>query len=148
MAQNKKARHEYFIEEEYETGIELTGTEVKSVRKGKVNLKESYCEIVAGELILHGCHISAYEQGNIFNADPLRSRKLLMHKAEINRLLGKVKEQGYTLVPLDMHFKGQYAKLLIALAKGKKLYDKRDTAAALSAKRQMERALKEKNMGA
>ncbi|MCD8049062.1 MAG: SsrA-binding protein SmpB [Clostridia bacterium] len=133
------------MEEKIEAGIELCGTEVKSVRQGKVNLKESYCEIDRGELFIHGMHISPYEKGNIFNKDPLRVRKLLMHKKEITRLLGKVSRDGYTIVPIDVHLSGQYVKLNIALAKGKKLYDKREDAAKKSAARQIERALKDKS---
>jgi SsrA-binding protein len=145
LAQNKKAYHEYFIEEKIEAGIELCGTEVKSVRQGKVNLKESYCEIDDGEAFIHGMHISPYEKGNIFNKDPLRIRKLLLHKSEISRLLGKVSRDGYTIVPLDVHLSGQYVKMNIALAKGKKLYDKRDSEAKKSANREIDRAIKAKN---
>lgn len=145
IAQNKKAYHEYFIEEKTEAGIELFGTEVKSIRQGKVNLKESYCEIDSGQMFIHGMHISPYEKGNIFNKDPLRTRRLLLHKSEISRLLGKVTRDGYTLIPLDVHLSGQYVKMDIALAKGKKLYDKRDDAAKKSAARQIDRALKAQN---
>lgn len=126
-------------------GIELFGTEVKSIRQGKVNLKESYCEIDAGQMFIHGMHISPYEKGNIFNRDPLRVRRLLLHKREIMRLLGKVKQDGYTLVPLDVHLTGQYVKMDLALAKGKKLYDKREDAAKRSAAREIDRALKTRN---
>lgn len=145
IAQNKKAYHEYFIEEKTEAGIELCGTEVKSVRQGKVNLKESYCEIDKGEMFIHGMHISPYEKGNIFNKDPLRTRKLLLHKREITRLLGKAARDGYTIIPLDVHMSGQFVKMNIALAKGKKLYDKREDAAKKSAARQIDRAIKERN---
>ena len=125
LALNRTARHEYFIEETIEAGIELFGTEVKSIRQGKANLKESYCEIDKGEMFIHGMHVSPYEKGNIFNRDPLRVRKLLLHKRETMRLFGKVKQDGYTIIPLDLHLSGQYVKMEIALAKGKKLYDKR-----------------------
>ena len=145
IAQNKKAYHEYFIEEKTEAGIELFGTEVKSIRQGKVNLKESYCEIDGSQMFIHGMHISPYEQGNIFNKDPLRIRRLLLHKSEISRLLGKVARDGYTLIPLDVHLSGQYVKMDIALAKGKKLYDKREDAAKKSAARQIDRAIKAQN---
>ena len=119
VAQNRSAHHEFFIEEKYEAGIELFGTEVKSIRMGKVNLKESYCEIDKGEMFVHGMHISPYEKGNIFNRDPLRPKKLLMHKREIMKLLGVVKQKGLTLIPLDMYLKGQRVKMTIAVAKGK-----------------------------
>lgn len=126
-------------------GIELFGTEVKSIRQGKVNLKESYCEIDKGEMFIHGMHVSPYEKGNIFNRDPLRVRKLLLHKREIMRLFGKVKQDGYTIIPLDLHLSGQYVKMEIALAKGKKLYDKREDAAKKSAAREIDRAIKTRN---
>ena len=145
LAVNRTARHEYFIEETIEAGIELFGTEVKSIREGKANLKESYCEIDKGEMFIHGMHVSPYEKGNIFNRDPLRVRKLLLHKREIMRLLGKVKQDGYTIIPLDLHLSGQHVKMEIALAKGKKLYDKREDAAKRSAKREIDRAIKERN---
>ena len=145
LAVNRTARHEYFIEEVIEAGIELFGTEVKSIREGKANLKESYCEIDKGEIFIHGMHVSPYEKGNIFNRDPLRIRKLLLHKREIMRLFGKVKQDGYTIIPLDLHLSGQHVKMDIALAKGKKLYDKRDDAAKRSAKREIDRATKERN---
>ena len=146
LAQNRNAHHEFFIEEKYEAGIELFGTEVKSVRMGKVNLKESYCEIDSnGEMFILGMHISPYEQGNIFNKDPLRPKKLLMHKREIMKLLGTVKQKGLTLIPLDMYLKGQRVKVTIAVAKGKKLYDKRDDAAKRDAGRMIERTLKMQN---
>ena len=146
LAQNRSAHHEFFIEEKYEAGIELFGTEVKSVRMGRVNLKESYCEIDSnGEMFILGMHISPYEQGNIFNRDPLRPKKLLMHKKEIMKLLGTVKQKGLTLIPLDMYLKGQRVKVTIAVARGKKLYDKRDDAAKRDAGRMIERTLKERN---
>ncbi|MBQ3110833.1 MAG: SsrA-binding protein SmpB [Clostridia bacterium] len=145
LAVNRTARHEYFIEETIEAGLELFGTEVKSIREGKANLKESYCEIDKGEMFIHGMHVSPYEKGNIFNRDPLRVRKLLLHKREIMRLLGKVKQDGYTIIPLDLHLTGQHVKMEIALAKGKKLYDKREDAAKRSAKREIDRAIKERN---
>ena len=145
LAVNRTARHDYFIEETIEAGIELFGTEVKSIRQGKANLKESYCEIDKGEMFIHGMHVSPYEKGNIFNRDPLRVRKLLLHKREIMRLFGKVKQDGYTIIPLDLHLTGQHVKMEIALAKGKKLYDKREDAAKRSAKREIDRAIKERN---
>ena len=144
LAQNRSAHHEFFIEEKYEAGVELFGTEVKSIRLGKVNLKESYCEIDKGEMFVHGMHISPYEKGNIFNRDPLRPKKLLMHKKEIMKLLGVVKQKGLTLIPLDIYLKGQRVKRTIAVARGKKLYDKRDDAAKKSAERTIERALKQR----
>ena len=142
MAKNQKAQHEYFIEETFEAGIELFGTEVKSIRAGTLSLKEAWCQIKDGELILRQMHIAPYEQGNIFNKDPLRPRRLLMHKREIARLFGKVKQDGYALIPLAVYFKGSLVKVEIALAKGKKLYDKRDDAAKKDAKRQIDRAMK------
>ncbi len=144
LAQNKKAFHDFIIEEELEAGIELCGTEVKSIRQGKVSLKESYCEIVGGEMIVNGMHISPYEQGNIFNKDPLRPKRLLLHKNEILRLYGNVKRNGVTLVPLSVYLKGSLVKLKIAVARGKKLYDKREAAAKRDAGREIERALKER----
>ncbi|MBQ8808438.1 MAG: SsrA-binding protein SmpB [Clostridia bacterium] len=145
LAQNRSAHHEFFIEEKYEAGIELFGTEVKSIRMGKVNLKESYCEIDKGEMFVHGMHISPYEKGNIFNRDPLRPKRILMHKREIMKLLGTVKQKGLTLIPLDMYLKGQRVKITIAVARGKKLYDKRDDAAKRDAGRIIERTLKMQN---
>lgn len=145
ITENRKARHDYTIEESFEAGIELKGTEVKSMRAGKANLKDSFAIIENGELYLHGMHISPYEQGNIFNVDPMRPRKLLMHKKEILRLLGKTKEQGLTLVPLKAYFKKDKIKIELALAKGKKLYDKREAAAEKSAKREIEKAMKERS---
>ena len=144
VAKNSKAFHDYFIEDRYETGIELAGTEVKSIRQGNVNLKDSFCIIKDGEISVLGMHISPYEKGNIFNKDPRRTRKLLMHKREIMRLFGKIKQDGYSLVPLSIYFKGPHVKLEIGLARGKKLYDKRDSAAKKDAKRQIDRAMKER----
>ena len=144
IAENRKARHDYIIEESFEAGIVLTGTEVKSMRGGRINLKDSYAQIENGELFLHGMHISPYEHGNIFNVDPLRPRKLLMHKKEIMRLFGKVKTDGLTLVPLKAYFDRDKVKIELALVRGKKLYDKREAAAEKSAKREIDRALKEK----
>ena len=143
IAQNKKARHDYFVEETYEAGIELCGTEVKSLRAGRVNLKDSWCAIVDGEIFVNGMHISPYEQGNIFNRDPMRVRKLLMHKKEILKLYGTVKQTGYSLIPISLYFKDSKVKLQVGLCKGKKLYDKRADMAERSAKRDMERAVKE-----
>lgn len=145
VAQNKKARHDYFIEETYEAGIELFGTEVKSIRQGRVNLKDSWCSIDKGEIFVNGMHISPYEQGNIFNRDPMRVRKLLMHKKEINRLFGVVKQMGYSLIPISLYFKDSRVKVQVGLCKGKKLYDKREDMAKRAAKRDMERAVKEQN---
>ncbi len=143
IAQNKKARHDYFVEESFEAGIELCGTEVKSIRQGRVNLKDSWCSVDKGELFVNGMHISPFEQGNIFNRDPMRVRKLLMHKKEINRLFGIVKQTGYSLIPLSLYFKGSRVKIQVGLCKGKKLYDKREDMAKRAAKRDMERAIKE-----
>lgn len=139
IAQNRAARHEYFIEETYEAGIALYGTEVKSVRAGSVNLKDSYCRIEDGEIFAYGFHISPYEKGNIFNRDPLRKKKLLMHRREILKLHAKVTQQGYTLVPLSLYFSGSHVKMSVGLCRGKKLYDKREAAAADDAKRDIER---------
>lgn len=144
-AQNKKAYHDYFVEETYEAGIELFGTEVKSIRAGTVNMKDSYCVIEQGELYATGIHISPYEKGNVFNKDPLRDRRLLMHKKEILKLLGLVTQDGLTLVPLKMYFKGSRVKVEIGLCKGKKLYDKRDSLAKKEAGRDIERAMKERS---
>lgn len=141
---NKKARHDYFVMESYEAGIELVGTEVKSIRAGGVNLKDSWCSIENGELVVKQMHISPYEHGNIFNRDPLRERKLLMHKAEINRLFGLVKQKEYTLIPLSLYFKGSRVKMQLGLCKGKKLYDKREDAAKRDAAREIDRAMKER----
>lgn len=143
ISRNKKAYHDYLVLESLEAGVELKGTEVKSIRKGNINLKDSWCSIAQGELFANGVHISAYEQGNIFNVDSLRIKKLLMHKKEINRLFGQVKLQGYSLIPLSVYFKGSKVKMKVGLCKGKKLYDKREDMAKRSAKRDIERALKE-----
>lgn len=145
MAQNKKAWHDYFVVEAFETGIELCGTEVKSVRLGRVNLKDSWCDIDSGELFVNAMHISPYEKGNIFNKDPIRRRRILMHKREIARLYGLLKQQGLTLVPLKVYFKGPHVKLEIGLCKGKKLYDKREDMARRDAKREADRAMKERS---
>lgn len=142
IAQNKKAYHDYFVEDTFEAGIELCGTEVKSLREGRVNLKDAYCLIKNGEIAVYGMHISPYEKGNIFNKDPLRVRRLLMHKREIARLFGQVGQQGYSVIPLKMYFSGKWVKLEIGLCKGKKLYDKRDTEAKKTARRDAERAEK------
>lgn len=144
IAQNKKAYHDYFVNETIEAGIELCGTEVKSIRNGRVNLKDSWCSIVDGEIFINGMHISPYEQGNIFNKDPLRVRRLLMHKREIMRLFGLVGQDGYSLIPLSLYFKGSRVKVSVGLCKGKKLYDKRADMAERSAKRDIERAIKER----
>ena len=145
IAQNKKAYHDYFVEEKYEAGVELFGTEVKSIRAGKVNVKESYCDIKDGEVFFLGMHISPYEQGNVFNKDPLRPKKLLLHKREILKLFGLVAQKGYTLVPLQVYLKNSRVKIEIGLCRGKKLYDKRDDMARNDAKRDMERAFKTHN---
>ena len=147
IAQNKKAFHDYFVIESMETGIELCGTEVKSIRNGRVNLKDSWCSIDDGELYIKGMHISPYEQGNIFNRDPMRVRRLLMHKREIMRLFGTVKQDGYSLIPLSLYFKGSKVKVQLGLCKGKKLFDKREDMAARDAKRDMQRAIKERSRG-
>ena len=144
IAENRKARHDYFIEETFEAGIALTGTEVKSLRAGKVNLKDSYAQVINGEMVLQQVHISPYEQGNRYNVDPLRPRKLLMHKREIMRLFGKVRQEGLTLVPLKFYFSKGKVKVELALCNGKKLYDKRDAAATKDAKREIERAFRGK----
>ena len=144
MARNREARHEYFIEEDYEAGIELVGTEVKSIRKGTLNRKDAWCGIKDGEMLVNQMHISPYEQGNRFNVDPRRPRRLLMHKREIMRLYGKVKQDGYSLIPLEVYFKGSRVKVKVGLCKGKKLYDKRQSAAERDAKRQIDRAMKER----
>jgi SsrA-binding protein len=144
LAKNNKAYHDYFIEDKMEAGIELFGTEVKSIRQGKLNLKDSFCIVKDGELFLLSMHISPYEKGNIFNRDPVRPRRLLMHKREILRLYAKVKQDGYALVPLTVYLKQSRVKVQIGLAKGKKLYDKRDAAASRDAKREIQRAVKSK----
>ena len=145
VAKNSKAYHDYFIEDKYEAGIELAGTEVKSIRLGHVNLKDSFCVVKDGEMSVIGMHISPYEKGNIFNKDPMRQRRLLMHKREILRLFARIKQDGYSLIPLSIYFLGPRVKLELGLAKGKKLYDKRDSAAARDAKREMDRAIKSRN---
>ena len=145
IAQNKKAFHEYFVEESYEAGIELTGTEVKSLRQGKVNIKEAWCSIEEGQLFIKGMHISPYDHGNIFNVNPLRVRKLLLHRKEISHLYSCVKQAGYSIVPLSLYFKGSLVKVQIGLCKGKKLYDKREDMAKKAAARDIERAVKERS---
>lgn len=145
VAQNIKAYHDYFVLEEYEAGIELFGTEIKSIRQGKINLKDAWCNIVGGEIFVNGMHISPYDHGNIFNRDPMRVRKLLMHKKEINRLFGTVKQEGLSLIPLSVYFNKGRAKVKVGLCKGKKLYDKRDVAAKKDAARNIDRAMKENN---
>ena len=145
IARNAKAFHDYFVEERYEAGVVLSGTEVKSIRQGGANLKDSFCQVKDGELWLYGVHISPYEKGNIFNKDPLRPRKLLMHKREIMRLMGTVQRDGLTLVPLNLYFKDSRVKVEVGLCRGKKLYDKRASAAERDSKRAMDRALKTYN---
>lgn len=145
VIQNRKAYHDYFVLEEYEAGIELFGTEVKSVRQGKVNLKDAWCNIVNGEIFANGVHISPYDHGNIFNRDPMRVKKLLMHKKEINRLYGTVKQDGLSLIPLSIYFNKGKAKMKVGLCKGKKLYDKREVAAKKDAQRNIERAMSIRN---
>ena len=145
IAKNSKAYHDYFIEEKYEAGIALAGTEVKSIRLGNVNLKDSYCIIKDGQMAVHGMHISPYEKGNIFNKDPRRPRQLLMHKREIMKLFGKIKQDGYALVPLSIYLSRARVKLEIGLAKGKKLYDKRESAAKRDARREIDRTIKSRN---
>ncbi len=144
---NKKARHDYFIIESFEAGIELVGTEVKSIRQGGANLKDSWCNIEGGELIVKQMHISPYEHGNVFNRDPVRQRKLLMHKMEINRLYGLMKQQSFTLIPLSIYFKGSRVKMQLGLCKGKKLYDKRDDQSKRDSEREISRVMKERNRG-
>ena len=144
IAENRKARHEYFILDSYEAGIELVGTEVKSIRRGGVNLKDSWCSIDDGELWIKGMHVSPYDHGNIFNRDPMRVRKLLLHKKQIMQLLGKVKQEGLTLIPISIYFKGSMVKVQVGLCKGKKLHDKRDDMAKRDAKRDIERSMREK----
>ena len=139
LASNRKAYHDYFIEDKFEAGIEQAGTEVKSIRKGTVNLKDSFCTVKNGEMFLYGMHVSPYEQGNIFNKDPRRTRKLLLHKREIMRLQAKVQQDGYALVPLSLYLSGPRVKVELALARGKQLYDKREAAAQRDAKREMDR---------
>ena len=144
IAENRKARHDYFVIETYEAGVELYGTEVKSLRRGGCNLKDSYCEVDKGEMFALGVHISPYEQGNIFNKEPLRPKKLLLHKAEIMKLTGLVSREGYTLIPLSLYFKGSRVKMALGLCKGKKNYDKREDIAKRDADRDIERAMKER----
>lgn len=145
IVDNRKARHDYNIHETYEAGIALTGTEVKSIRAGRLNLKDSFCRIENGEMLLYQVHISPYEQGNQFNHEPERTRKLLMHKSEIRKLLGQVKEKGFSLIPLNFHFSHGYVKVTVGLVTGKKLYDKRQDMAERSAKRDLNRRMKEQN---
>lgn len=145
IANNKKAYHDYFIDEKYEAGIELYGTEVKSLRMGKCSIKESFIKVENNQVYVYGMHISPYEKGNIFNKDPLRTRKLLLHKLEIRKMQSKIKEKGYTLVPLQVYFKGSLVKVEVGLARGKKLYDKRDDIARKDAKREIEREFKARN---
>jgi len=147
IAENRKARHEYFVEEKYEAGIILTGTEIKSIRAGRVNLKDSYAEVIQGEVWLNQMHISPYEQGNRFNHDPLRKRKLLLNRSEIAKMVGKVQQQGMTLIPLKIYLKQGLAKIELGLCKGKKTYDKREDIAKRDAKRQMERDLRDRSKG-
>ena len=144
-AQNRKAHHDYFVEDRYEAGIELFGTEVKSIRAGTLNLKDSYCTVKGGELFVHSMHISPYEKGNIFNKDPVRTRRLLMHKREIRKLHDLIKQDGYTLVPLSVYFRDARVKVEVGLCKGKKNYDKREAAAKRDAKREIDRTMKERN---
>ena len=146
IANNKKAYFDYFVLDRYEAGIELCGTEVKSIRQGKLNLKDSWCSIVDGELFVNGMHISPYEKGNIFNKDPLRVRKLLLHRHEVNKILGEVTQKGYTLVPLQVYLKGSLVKVQVGLGRGKKLYDKRDTIAKKDQRREAEKDFKIKNL--
>ena len=145
VAKNSKAYHDYFIEDKYEAGIELAGTEVKSIRQGHVNLKDSFCIVKDGQMHVHGMHISPYEKGNIFNKDPDRPKRLLMHKREIRKLHDLQKQDGYALIPLSLYFKDSRVKVELGLCKGKKTYDKRDAIAKRDAKREMERAVREKN---
>lgn len=147
VAKNSKAYHDYFVEDKYEAGIALSGTEVKSIRLGNINLKDSYCIVKDGQMHVHGMHISPYEKGNIYNKDPVRPRRLLMHKREILRLFAKVKQDGYALVPLSLYFRGPRVKVEIGVCKGKKLYDKRDAAAARDAKREIDRTMKARRSG-
>jgi SsrA-binding protein len=144
VSQNKKAYHDYFIEETYETGIVLQGTEIKSIRMGRVNLKDSYARVHNGEVFLYNMHVSPYEQGNRYNHDPLRTRKLLLHRREINKLIGYTKEEGYALVPLKLYLKNGFAKVLLGLGKGKKKYDKREDLKKKEAKREIERAFRDR----
>ena len=145
IADNRKAFHDYFVEESFEAGIELCGTEVKALRAGGVNLKDAWCSVVDGEMFINGMHISPYDHGNIFNRDPLRVRRLLMHKREIMRLFGITKQAGFSLIPLSLYFKGSRVKVQVGLCRGKKLYDKREDAAKRDMKREAQRSLKEFN---
>ena len=145
VAQNRKARHDYFVEDTYEAGVALFGTEIKSIRAGNVNLKDSYCRIINGEIFALGVHVSPYEKGNVFNRDPMREKKLLMHRKEILKLSGLVSRDSYTLVPLSLYFSGQRLKMEVGLCRGKKLYDKRDTDAKNEARREIERNTKYEN---
>lgn len=145
IAQNKKAYHDYFVDEKFEVGIALAGTEVKSIRQGNINLKDSYCKINNGEIFVVGMHISPYEKGNIFNKDPLRDRKLLMHKREILKLFNSIKKDGVSIIPLSVYLKGPVVKLEIGLCRGKKLYDKRESIAARDVKREIDRSMRDKN---
>ena len=147
IANNKKAYHDYFIEDTYEAGIALAGTEVKSLRMGKCSIKESFIRIEKGGMLIYGMHISPYEKGNIFNKDPLRTRKLLLHRYEIHKIGGKIREKGYTLVPLRVYFKGSLAKVEVGLARGKKLYDKRQDIAKKDMRREAEKEFKVRNLG-
>ncbi len=147
VAQNKKARHDYFIEETYEAGIVLQGTEIKSIRNGRVNLKDAFARIQQGEVFIHNMHISPYEQGNRYNHEPLRTRKLLLHRKQIDKLIGETKEAGYSIVPLKMYLKDGYAKVLIGLGKGKKKYDKREDLKKKEAKRDIDRAFRDRQKG-
>lgn len=146
VAQNKKAFHDYFVFERFEAGISLSGTEVKSIRQGAVNLKDSFCAVKDGELFVRGMHISPYEKGNIFNKEPMRPRRLLMHKREINKLGNRIKQDGLTLIPLSLYFKGPLVKVELGLCKGKKLHDKRDSEAQKDASREMERTIKSRDI--
>ena len=145
IAENRKAFHDYFVEESFEAGIELCGTEVKALRQGGVNLKDAWCSVVEGEMFINGMHISPYEKGNIFNRDPVRARRLLLHKKEINRLHARIQQDGLTVIPLSIYLKNSLVKVEIALARGKKLYDKREADAKRDAKRDIDRTLKERN---
>ncbi len=145
LAKNRKAFHDYFIEERYEAGVELFGTEVKSIRAGNVNLKDSFCSVKDGELFAYGVHVSPYEKGNIFNRDPLRPKRLLMHKKEIRRLQARIQQDGLTLIPLSIYLKGPLVKVEVAVARGKKLYDKREVSARRDADREMDRTMKERS---
>ena len=147
VAANKKAWHDYFVEEKYEAGIELAGTEVKSIRQGHINLKDSYCTFKDGEIFVRGMHISPYEKGNIFNKDPLRTRKLLLHKSEISKMIGQINQKGYTLIPLKVYFSGSLVKVQIGLCKGKKLYDKRQDISKRDQLREAQRDFKVRNFG-